>query len=409
MFLSSKRWPRITAGGEPRRLLGMGALAERLLTGLLDRLGAKLLLFAFLAAAVERVTAEDVRSVALDRLASLFIGSEAGQRVLRGWLDVVWQSVSAYWAALLLTLAASLCLVAAGHIPLGWRALVARRRRVFVSFQNAWEGQAAELSSVLDGGGFQVLRLPYQADATHQGIVKAVGDLLRQADALVCLPGKEASFVDAEVAAATVAGKPLLFLVAPGGTLPNTADKRYPSFNQVRASLEGYAPIAEFLHFVTQDLQSARLIYRRSWTHPAIGMTLWHAFLLLLFVSLGVFLASVVHGYAATSTLSQAADPDPEFLRWKAVLAMSVALLAGALVILPVSAWLACVAAALWRQLQTARRAALRARTAEFDRSDWVGVVPGMTPGEALYESMEAVAPRAHHEVLASPLNQSVS
>ena len=76
----------------------------------------------------------------------------------------------------------------------------------------------------------------------------------------------------------------------------------------------------------------------------------------------------------------------------------SVPLLLGAMVLLPLAAWSALVARALWIQLRAARRAALRACTGEFTREDWVGFVPDMRPGQPVYEAMRISAPMAHHE-----------
>jgi hypothetical protein len=333
-------------------------------------------------------------------LASRFAESELAREILATWMRLIWQALSTYWQGLILVLAVALALAGGGHLPLAWRAIAARRRSVFVSFQNIREEEARDLDAILGREHFRTLRVPYTPDSGHQQIVVGVNELLRKADAVVCLPGKNTSFVDAEVAAATVARKPVVFLVSEGGTLPNTADKRHPAFVQERAAIRGYAPVIDFLHHITQDFKSACALYRMSWTHPAIGITISRVASTLLFASVALFVASIVHGDILTSRLDVAPDiPGARSLRWNAILLMSIPLLFGSLVLLPLATWFGLVARSLWIQLKAARRAALRVGAGEFSRADWVGIVPGMKPGDPLYESLQVSAPKAHHEV----------
>lgn len=372
----------------------MASALIKLLTGLLEAGLAKLatLWAAFLA--LFDNAADDLAGIAIRGFAQ----SDLGRELATQWLLVLWQAFRGYWLALLVLLAVAATLATAGHLPLAWRGITARKRSVFVSFQNRRETEAGELEAVLTRDRFRVLRVPFAPRSGHQVVVVAVNDLLRQADAMVCLPGQDASFVEAEVAAATVAHKPVLFLVPAGGTLPNTADKQHPAFVHERVAAQGYAPVAEFLHHVTQDFQSARRLYRAAWTHPAVRHALARASWVLALASLALFVVALVHGDIVTSGTAAAIDPDAESLRWKMILSMSVVLLLGALVTLPLSIGLALVARSLWLQLRAARRAALRVRMGDFARADWVGIVPGMKPGCPLYESMQESAPKAHHE-----------
>lgn len=370
----------------------------KLLTGLLEASLAKLaLVWAAFLGLFDNVT-DDLVGLVIRSIAQ----TELGREIVTQWALVLWQAFSGYWLALFLVLAASATLAAAGHLPLAWRAITARRRSIFVSFQNRREAEASQLETALAKGCFRVLRVPYAPGSGHQGVVVAVNDLLRQADAVVCLPGQDASFVEAEVAAATVAHKPVLFLVPIGGTLPNTADKQHPAFVHERVAAQGFAPVTEFLHHITQDFQSACGLYRTAWTHPAVKSTLARALLVLVSASLALFLSALVHGDIVTSSTAAVNVPDAESLRWKTILSIAVVLLGGALVILPLSIWLVLVARSLWVQLRAARRAALRVRTGEFARADWVGIVPGMRPGCHLYDSMQVSAPKAHHEAAAT-------
>lgn len=332
------------------------------------------------------------------RALALLVGrSELAREWTARWLVVLLEALSTYWMLLGALVAAGLVLAATGHVPLAWRALSAWRRAVFVSFQNEREGEALRLAAALGAAHFQVLRVPYQRGAGHQQIVGTVNELLRRCDAVACLPGRDASFVEAEVAAATMARKPVVFLVGDHGTLPNTADKRHPSFSLERSEARGHAPVSAFLHHVTQDFRSTWQLYRAAWAHPAVSLGFAQVFVAACVAALLLFAVAVAHGHHATAALGEP-PADLASLRWEAILMASVPLLLGAMVLLPLAAWSALVARALWIQLRAARRAALRARSGEFTREDWVGFVPDMRPGQAVYEAMRVSAPLAHHE-----------
>jgi len=333
----------------------------------------------------------------IERLVPLLARGPLAQEALTRWLLLLWQAFSTYWLLLFALVAIAIALAVVGHIPLVWRAIVARRRAVFISFQNAREVHARGVESVLKKSRFHVLRVPYMPEAEHQSVVTTVNRLLRSAQAMICLPGSGTSFVEAEVSAATFAHKPILFLMEANGTLPNTADKRHPVFDHDKLSQQGYAPVAEFLHEITQDFKSACRLYRRAWTHPALGVALRHVLVALVFAWVVLFAIALLHGHFVTA--GAPIEGVSQNLRFEAILLMAVALLAGAVVLLPLSTWLVLVTRALVLQLRAARRAALQASEGEFSRSDWVSIVPDMAPGRPLYDCMWVSAPKAHHEV----------
>ena len=367
--------------------LGWAALASGLASALTSALAKVSLLL--------EGTADNV----IGLLARLVAQSPQGKQLMADWLLLLWQALSTYWLVLLLAVATAALLVAGGHLPLAWRALAVRRPQVFISFQNRRECQARELASVLDADRFRVLRVPYAPAAGHQDIVIAVTERLRRADALVCLPGQDASFVEAEVAAATVDHKPVVFLIAAGGSLPNTADKQHPAFIQESVAAQHYAPVALLLHHITQDFTSARMLHRAARAHPALRSAFVWALLVLAVASMLLFVAAVVHGSAVIPQAAVAGVPDAASLRWQAIVLMAVALSIAAAVLLPFAAWLLLVTRLFWLQLRAARRAALRVRTGEFVRADWIGIMPGLQPGQAVFEAMQVRAPRAHHEM----------
>lgn len=374
----------------------LGKLIAALLKSLLAKLAAAWLLLdeilGRLFVGAEGVADDGVRAIAL-----LLGRSELARDWTARWLLVLLDALRTYWMLLFVLVGAGLVLVATGHLPLAWRALSAWRRAVFVSFQNEREAEAQRLASALDAARFRVLRLPYEPGAGHQRIVGTVNDMLRACDAVVCLPGRDTSFVEAEVAAATVARKPVVFLVSDRGTLPNTADKRHPSFSLERSAARDHEPVGDFLHHVTQDFRSTWQLYRAAWAHPTVSLRFFQVLVAAGLAALLLFAVAVAHGRHATAALG---EPPAELaaLRWEVILMASLPLLLGAMVLLPLAAWSALIARALWIQLRAARRAALRARSGEFAREDWVGFVPDMRPGQPVYEAMHASAPLAHHE-----------
>jgi len=233
---------------------------------------------------------------------------------------------------------------------------------------------------------------------THQNVVMSVNALLRRAYAVICLPGSDQSFVESEVAFATASHRTVLFVVPRGGTLPNTADKRHPVFVQELAAARAYAPVTALLHYLVQDLSSTLQLYQRAWS-PRVGLFSPKALLLATTLAAIVFFVlTALEAHVATAGLVHTDVPSAEGLRWKVVLTVAALLSIGALLLLLIANVLLLVSRSLWVQFRASRRAALRAQAGEFTRADWVELVPGMQPGDPVYESMYENAPRAHHE-----------
>ena len=150
-------------------------------------------------------------------------------------------------------------------VPLLHRAAFRRRLRIFVSFSRLRNDVAEQLHVFLEKCRFRVSRVPFDENAEHQTTLQTIIALLRQSELVVCLPGPTYSFVEHEIMAANAIGHPVVFLVSrDDGTIPNTADKRYPMFQIETLAGNGFHPIETFLSFIGGDLRSMQNICAES-------------------------------------------------------------------------------------------------------------------------------------------------
>ena len=287
--------------------------------------------------------------------------------------------------------------------PLATRATWKRRPYIFLSFQHQLEALATAVDQALAGYGFRTYRLPYRPEATHQQVVTETNRALRRCDAVVCLPGRTESYVEIEVSAATHGFKPIAFAVpSHGGTLPNSADKRYPVFRLEAIEKEQYQPLGEFLHYVIGDLASGVRQVWKSARHPFVVVSSWAAVAVLCAMLFALFL--VAHSQASTATEAHAAQGGAfAEARDSTVIAVVGILVGLGAVVLTVTGYTLVVVVGVWRQRGAQRRASLKAGAADFARDDWVGVIPDMGRGSTLYECLFDIAPPAHHEAQTSP------
>jgi hypothetical protein len=112
----------------------------------------------------------------------------------------------------------------------------------------------------------------------------------------------------------------------------------------------------------------------------------------------GFYVYCFLHTYAEANELMHG-NPDADQIK--------TAVLIANVVVLCMLATLACfscsynllVSVNLIRQHQAREMARLKTVTGEFNRDDWVGIIPGLDRGGSLYESLFEVAPLAHHEI----------
>lgn len=299
------------------------------------------------------------------------------------------------WWVLLLSVAFPVLFVS---IVLICKAFSRRKLDVFISFSRTREAIAENLQKNFEFAGALVFRIPFQENAAHQDIVAQATKGIKRCDSFVCLPGHSPSYVEHEVLAATTSDKPIVFLVSEAsGTLPNTADKRYPVFRLEAAVKDQFKSLIEFLDYVGADLKSTWKLCLQAFRHPYMLVARDMA------LSLGALCLLALWAYCyyrtnavvpnLTKVVPELASVErPVRLAHFAVLVFlaSVACLGF------LYCFLFC--STLVRKIQARNRVRLRTIAAQFSRDDWIGVIPGLSPGTHMYECLFAAAPLAHHE-----------
>jgi hypothetical protein len=189
-----------------------------------------------------------------------------------------------------------------------------------------------------------------------------------------------------------------VFLVSEdGGELPNTADKRYPVFRLEPTVKEQFRPIIEFLSYVGADLKSTLNLCQRAFRHPYMQVPMYMALGLGVVCLVGV---CAVCYYRARTIGHDLTRDTSEFANVEIQVVMThYALLTALASVALLSGWYsALVCSNLVQQMRARRRARLKTVAAQFSRLDWVGVIPGLYPGQSMYECLYETAPSAHHE-----------
>jgi hypothetical protein len=292
-------------------------------------------------------------------------------------------------------------------LPLFYKALLRRRLKVFISFNRAREHIAENLQKYLEAEGARVFRIPFQIEATHQNIVMGATKGIRSCDNFVCIPGDTQSYVEHEVLAATTAGKPVTFLVSNSGTLPNTADKRYPMFRLENTLGEQFKPLIKFLSYIGADFKSSWNLSKESLRHPLMTISANVAFSLLGTCLFSLWVYSFVNVALIGDNMAKEVSA---FAEVKTAVVMAHA---GLLVLLLSAAFCCFSFVSLFVvnivcQFRARKKARLNTVAAQFNRSDWIGVIPDLTPGKDMYECLFDTAPSAHHELQSVAIQQVV-
>src|SRR5262245_39414716 len=267
------------------------------------------------------------------------------------------------------------CLFISILIPLGYKALSRRRLKIFVSFNRLRENIAEDLHKNLEKFGAVVLRIPFRDNAVHQDIVSRTPQGIKRCDSFICLPGYAPSYVDHEVLAATISDKPIVFLISENcGTLPNTADKRYPVFRLEAVIQDQFKPLIEFLSYIGADLESTRKLCRYALRHPFMQISN------VLAVSVTAIGLILLWGYCFyRAILGRNLTRDAFVMLERPVELAHLALL----VLLVSAAFVSSLYSVLFvrnlaRQFRARARARLRTIAAQFNRDDWIGIIPDL-------------------------------
>ena len=283
--------------------------------------------------------------------------------------------------------------------PLLYKWISKPRLEIFISFNRTKEGISENLQKYLEKEGTRVFRIPFQEGATHQSIVMQATEGIRKCDGFVCLPGYAQSYVEHEVLAASASAKPIVFLISENsGTLPNTADKRYPMFRLETTLQKGFKPLADFIGYVGADLASTWKLCKRALRHPLMNVSLAVTAALegICLVALWVyfFFIVTVSGHGLTKQAPAFTEVEgPVVLAHLAVL-----VLLGSISFICFS-YVSLFLINLTRQFRARKKAMLKTVAARFERDDWIGVIPDLFPGGNMYECLFETAPSAHHEI----------
>jgi hypothetical protein len=282
-------------------------------------------------------------------------------------------------------------------IPLAYKLISRPRLKIFISFNRTREDVSENLQKQLANAGARAFRLPFQESPKHQDIISRATKGIKSCDSFVCLPGYLQSYVDHEVLAATTSEKPIVFLISEQlGTLPNTADKRYPVFRLESTIKEQFKPLIEFLSYIGADFRSTWRLCLRAF-NPYMQISTDVAL-----SSGGVFLSSLwaLCYYRSAASGLKLANSVPSFDAIKAPVVLThLVLLVIVVSIAFLSVSYSCIFCSnLIQQFRARNRARLRTIAVQFSRDDWIDVIPGLRPGAHLYECLFEAAPSAHHE-----------
>jgi hypothetical protein len=282
-------------------------------------------------------------------------------------------------------------------LPLSFRWVSHRRIRVFISFNREIEPVACEVQACFQRVGIDAMRIPYSSKASHQEIVEGVLRGIKSSDVVVCLPGTSQSFVESEVLAATTAGKPIVFVVSQdGGTLPNTADKRYPVVSLEKTTANNFSALSSFVEYVGNSFSSNMRLCLSSLMHPWLMFSAskllyaYCAIVGLLFVL--CYFSVRIAVPAGNLGLSEAAALLAQFMIIFITSSLAVAFCLYTVLFLH----------KFFRQIMISQTGRLRMASGEFCKSDWNNIVPDVRDADELYESLFEHAPYAHHEILSS-------
>ncbi len=103
------------------------------------------------------------------------------------------------------------------------------RISVFISYHHSMIDEVRILKKEISETHVRVRYLEFQSSPDHDKLLNEIYEAIDQSTYFVCIPGKCASFVEAEVSYAIALKKPVLFVINDeNDSIPNTAQKSYP-------------------------------------------------------------------------------------------------------------------------------------------------------------------------------------
>jgi len=283
--------------------------------------------------------------------------------------------------------------------PLAYKAISRPHLGLFISFNHTREPIAEDIQKLFEKDGARVFRVAFQETAQHQQVIMKATKAIQSCNSVICLPGLTESYVEHEVLAATTSNKPMVFVISEDqGTLPNTADKRYPVFRLEAAAKAQFRPLIEFLNYIGADLKSTFDICRRALRHPYMETS---QTIILLVAAIGFvsLLTYYLYRVITTGQILAMENPAWSIVQGPVVASHCIVIMVLASIALLISLYCFLVFRNLLGQFTARQRARLKTIAAEFNRDDWIGIIPGLIPGTYIYDCLFATAPSAHHEI----------
>jgi hypothetical protein len=171
-----------------------------------------------------------------------------------GWLAlmdrILWQYALAFGA-----FAAYLACLVALHVVISFASgTKLRRAKVFISFKHDYEPIATQIEHGLAGTDFEIVRIPFRAGRDHDDVIAESLEAVRSADAVIAIPGPEASWMANELGLAVGSKKPIVVIKhLPAQPLSDSLYRGYPVFDWEKLQKGGLLPMRRFLAFATKS------------------------------------------------------------------------------------------------------------------------------------------------------------
>jgi hypothetical protein len=156
--------------------------------------------------------------------------------------------------------AATLCSIAGLlHFASRWRA----KAKVFISYEHGQESVAELIAKQLQNRSIVIYKLPFVDAPEHDELLDDVRASIVRSNLILCIPGRQTSFVENEIAMAFALSKPMLFVLSESDTpfLPNTAKKGYPLFDREQIKIDRGVTLAAFCSYLAADRHSTVQLY----------------------------------------------------------------------------------------------------------------------------------------------------